>query len=672
MVNTTTPDRSAMVIRERALALSIYELGHALKAGSDDIEQHTQRLHYALSELAETDRFSDLQTWFRLTDAELELVVLVYIQTLEPDCLAPFLGLNWFEQGPTLSLDKLLTLQSSALNKRALLADGIGASTVFNLGLLRQASTQISICSSVDIAPYIQQYLHCGHVQQNDACLFSLLECMEVDPAFRCLYPQQSRIAQNTVLNSADGQFSLWYASQLASDAQYQFSVFLDETANDTLSDKNVIPNTNKYYDSQTILTELAELIVKSEGQPVVVYWPNWVQYLQASYHTLLKVLAQFPQIFIVSHTHILPKNRYTARVKVLTIEAPSNANIVTAWHKLAPEPYRTDIDSAKLLASHYPVAMWQMNLLAQQAIKTSSEPHTYWSVLQALCLESQSEACEDLAKLCQPRFVLADMVLSPHIENPMKELVARGTLQDELESRLPRLNTGCKALFWGKPGTGKSMAAEAIAGELKLPLYVVNLANIASKWIGESEKHLAQLFDAAQRNNAVLMFDEADAIFAKRSDVESSHDKNANMGVSYLLQRMEHYTGLLLLSTNYKSNLDDAFLRRFHNVIEFTLPSKRERVELWSRSLSNNAEYDLLDATAALAEQFELSGSQIMNITETALLQALMANRSLISRDDIASALKRELEKQHAGFMAQQDISTWLQGDSHGSNAGL
>ena len=125
-------------------------------------------------------------------------------------------------------------------------------------------------------------------------------------------------------------------------------------------------------------------------------------------------------------------------------------------------------------------------------------------------------------------------------------------------------------------------MVAEALADVLNMPLYKANLASVSSKWIGETEKHLAALFDDAQRHNGLLFFDEADAVFSRRSQVESSHDKNANLGVSYLLHRMEHFHGSLVLDTNYKGNLDPAFMRRLHFSVEFTQPDADDRLSIW------------------------------------------------------------------------------------------
>ncbi|NRD73473.1 ATP-binding protein [Shewanella sp. VB17] len=319
---------------------------------------------------------------------------------------------------------------------------------------------------------------------------------------------------------------------------------------------------------------------------------------------------------------------------------------------------------NAVYLANLYPLSATTMSRVGVKIAKVlaRSQGHvSLFELLQQACLQANSEISGQLASLSQPRYQLSDMILDEHTQEQLQELIDRLVYRAQLTQAMPHFVAGIQALFWGKPGTGKSMAAEAIAGQLKLPLYKVNLANVASKWIGESEKHLAQLFDNAQKQNAVLLFDEADAIFAKRSEVESSHDKNANMGVSFLLQRMESYTGLLLLSTNFKSNLDDAFLRRFHGVVEFMIPDAHLRLQLWQKAWSDStllaADIDL----QSLAQQFEFTPSQINNIAERALLFTIKAQQKTISKALLGKAVTREFEKQNAGFLSEQKLTRWL-----------
>src|SRR6185437_1267443 len=142
----------------------------------------------------------------------------------------------------------------------------------------------------------------------------------------------------------------------------------------------------------------------------------------------------------------------------------------------------------------------------------------------------------------------------------------------------------GISALFYGPSGTGKTMAGEVLANELRLDLYRIDLSQIVNKYIGETEKNLRRVFDAAEDGGAILFFDEADALFGKRSEVKDSHDRYANIEINYLLQRMELYRGLAVLATNMKSALDPAFLRRIRFVINFPFPDATQRVEIWRR----------------------------------------------------------------------------------------
>src|SRR5262249_40921451 len=154
----------------------------------------------------------------------------------------------------------------------------------------------------------------------------------------------------------------------------------------------------------------------------------------------------------------------------------------------------------------------------------------------------------------------------------------------------------GVTALFAGESGTGKTLAAEIIAGELGLDLYRIDLAATVSKYIGETEKNLRRLFDAAEASGAVLLFDEADALFGRRSEVRDAHDRYANLEVAYLLQRTESYRGLAILTTNLRSNVDRAFLRRLRFVVQFPFPEAAQRAEIWRRTLPPAAPLDGID----------------------------------------------------------------------------
>jgi ATP-dependent 26S proteasome regulatory subunit len=203
---------------------------------------------------------------------------------------------------------------------------------------------------------------------------------------------------------------------------------------------------------------------------------------------------------------------------------------------------------------------------------------------------------------------------------------------------------TGITALFAGVAGAGKTMAAEVVAGELGLPLFRVELAALVSKWIGETEKNLDRVFDAASDSNAILFFDEADAIFGKRSEVKEAHDRYANLEISYLLQKMESYQGVAILATNMRHQMDDAFLRRITFMVVFPMPEAPERARIWEAvwppELPRSEDVDFL----ALA-QVKLTGGNIKNVVLAAAHLAAAEERPVYTAD-LLHAIRREYQK--------------------------
>ncbi len=203
----------------------------------------------------------------------------------------------------------------------------------------------------------------------------------------------------------------------------------------------------------------------------------------------------------------------------------------------------------------------------------------------------------------------------------------------------------GLKVLFSGSAGTGKTMTAGIIARDLGLDLYKIDLSGIVSKFIGETEKNLDRIFHAAQSGNAILFFDEADALFGKRSEVKDAHDRYANIEVAYLLQKMEEHDGVVILATNLSKNLDEAFARRMHYVVEFPLPNARHREQLWRGMFPPQAPLaDDVDFTF-LAEQFPLPGGDIRNVVLAAAFLAAQ-DGSAINMQHLVPALGRLMVK--------------------------
>jgi SpoVK/Ycf46/Vps4 family AAA+-type ATPase len=201
----------------------------------------------------------------------------------------------------------------------------------------------------------------------------------------------------------------------------------------------------------------------------------------------------------------------------------------------------------------------------------------------------------------------------------------------------------GITALFAGVSGTGKTMAAEVLATDLQLDLYRIDLSQVVSKYIGETEKNLSVVFDAADAGSVILLFDEADALFGKRSEVKDSHDRYANVEISYLLQRMEEYRGLAILTTNQRAALDNAFLRRLRFIIEFPFPDAAARAEIWRRAFPATTPVEGLDSIKLA--RLNVAGGNIRNIAMNAAFLAADGGRS-VHMSEVLQAARTELAK--------------------------
>lgn len=214
------------------------------------------------------------------------------------------------------------------------------------------------------------------------------------------------------------------------------------------------------------------------------------------------------------------------------------------------------------------------------------------------------------------------------------------------------KLKPGFRVLFYGEPGTGKTLAASLLGKYTERPVFRVDVSMLVSKYIGETEKHLAKLFDKAENKNWILFFDEADAIFGKRTNVRDAHDKYANQEVSYLLQRIETFSGLIILASNFKNNMDKAFTRRFHSCIKFNNPKYEERLRIWQQNLP--AQLQLKDINLEqIAKRYELTGSNIMNVIQDVSLKTIASQEPdyRVSLEVFLESIKKEYVKEDKIF---------------------
>ncbi len=257
-------------------------------------------------------------------------------------------------------------------------------------------------------------------------------------------------------------------------------------------------------------------------------------------------------------------------------------------------------------------------------------------------------------ARLTTTRMDKSDLVLHPFTEEQIEDIRRWLHFHPQLaaDTNLSRkLNAGYRVLFYGPSGTGKTLTATLLGKEFGKDVYRIDLSQIVSKYIGETEKNLGKIFDRAEHKDWILFFDEADALFGKRTNVQSSHDKFANQEVSFLLQRIEDFPGLMILASNLKSNIDDAFLRRFHSIVYFPMPNAQERLKLWKYSMPSSISSGPDVSLQAIAETYEISGASIINVIQYASLKALSRDQKLLLQQDLIDGITRELRKEERGI---------------------
>jgi len=252
-------------------------------------------------------------------------------------------------------------------------------------------------------------------------------------------------------------------------------------------------------------------------------------------------------------------------------------------------------------------------------------------------------------AQRLHTRLEWSDLVLEFESEERIREVLNWVKFQNLIleEWGLKKiLKRGYRSLFYGPPGTGKTLTASLLGKATGLDVYRIDISKVTSKYIGETEKNLANIFDIAENKNWILFFDEADALFGKRTATSDSKDRYANQEVAYLLQRIEDFPGIILLSTNLRSNIDAAFMRRFQSLIHFPIPSAPQRYTLWERAFEKAPTVDGIDFRA-ISRNYKLSGGMIINVLRFCVLGAIDREEKLIYEEDIIEGVKNEFRKE-------------------------
>ncbi len=360
--------------------------------------------------------------------------------------------------------------------------------------------------------------------------------------------------------------------------------------------------------------------------------------------------------IFIQSSKMMIPSEGFESSVNYLKLEFdnPPALERVACWEEaIAANNLNWPPHAAEQLAMRYPVSKNQANtLLARLRLRMNGDnkdEQRSLDLFRQIINDYTRQPLEELAQRIEPAFDWNDLVVHRSVAEHLKAF--RNTIAHQftvyerwgLGAKTPR-GRGVVALFSGPSGTGKTMAAEVIAHELGINLYRIDLAGLVSKYIGETEKNIKRIFDCA-RSNVLLFFDEADSLFGRRTEIKDSHDRYANLEVNYLLQRLEDHDGPVILATNIRKNMDEAFLRRIHFVIEFPQPSEPLRQIMFNKYLPGSVPKAGDVDIQFLAKHFEISGGDIKN---AAIHAAFMAAEEgeLLKMEHLLISLKREYLK--------------------------
>jgi AAA+ superfamily predicted ATPase len=381
------------------------------------------------------------------------------------------------------------------------------------------------------------------------------------------------------------------------------------------------------------------------------------------SYRQLLTALNETSSAVIISSEKPLGSSLRIYEVEFLV---PDFAQRRTCWEaNLLRRSIALDAETLDTLAGSFRLPSGEIEMAVTAAIDRAGWRASQQPVADSLSAPSATPTAHDLfacararsthhlgrfARKIEPRYTWADLVLPADQLSQLREISARYKHQHVVYGqwgfgRKLSLGKGLNALFSGHPGTGKTMAAEVIAGEIHLDLYKIDLSQVVSKYIGETEKSLNRIFLEAQASSSILFFDEADALFGKRTEVKDSHDRYANIEVSYLLQKMEEYDGIAILATNLRQNMDEAFLRRMQFIVEFPFPDEESRRRIWEVLFPREAPIASDVDFPLLAREVRLAGGNLKNIGLAAAFYAAGDGR-VIRQQHLVRAVRRELQK--------------------------
>lgn len=681
--NGLNPDnqfRGLFVTEQQIEQLLGYELGHNLWASLNG--NATEEFRQALSQWEETVvraradwvRRTELGGYFRLqaliddfelsdSEADALLIALAPEVDLRYEQLFSFLQDDVTRKRPTVNL--ILNLLTTSFSERLRLR------TLFNPNS-RLVRCRLIECYGEAEQSLLSQFVRptarvTAHLLENDGVdaaieRFVQLHCapfetISADYFSPKLTQYLQETAQQTPLFALSGKYGVgkWVAAQIIADAVGRDLLRVDVAG---LRESAV-----GLHDGLQLALRDARL------NRAILYVSGWDMLLQDEKppSDILQMLLAYPHCVITAGEQSwLPVARQGNRpILTLTLTSPAFTERLAHWQKATNQDTLAPDVNLPAVANHFrftpgqiidaaatarDAATWRDGILRQRDLLMASRFHS-------------NQRLAAVAVKITPRYGWKDIVLPPDTLAQLREAVAMVKHKPVVYEawgfeRKQALGKGMNALFVGDPGTGKTMSAEIVANELGLDLYKIDLSMMVSKYIGETEKNIGRVFDEAATSNAILFFDEADAIFGKRSEVKDSHDRHANIEVSYLLQRMETFDGVVILATNLRANIDEAFTRRLHFAIQFPLPDVADRERIWrvtfpaETPLADNIDFTLL------AERFRLSGGSIRNIVLASAFIAAEAGAPQVAMQHILHAARREHQK--IGKLIKEHLFQW------------
>lgn len=405
--------------------------------------------------------------------------------------------------------------------------------------------------------------------------------------------------------------------------------------------------------DRQTFLQD-AESFVEMVGADVCIFDYTAKQTEELTQERMPSDFSGFVKS-LNDHKHILimtmeEKNRSVrndiGNVVMVRMEIPTPEERIMAWRQLL-QKYESKELSPEVLGNKYRMHVGEIAAVLKNAFYICCSHGRTQITKEDIILAIRQKNSGELgpfAELQDPCFSWEDMIVEDEVYKNLRYIVDRILYRNVVGQKwgyddILKYGKGVCALFYGPPGTGKTMAARVLANELGIDLYRIDLSRMVSKYVGETQKNITQLFERAKNMDAILFFDEADAFFSKRTEVSDANDRNSNSEVAHLLQKLEEYEGISILATNLKDNIDDAFKRRFKYMVHFQLPAAEERRALWKKMLPDAAPREQDINLDYFADKFELSGSEIKEVMVHAAYQAARQNKA-IGNKELADAM--------------------------------